>query len=101
MYFLVEHILSNTQHMLNAEENADLVRMFLDNGNITSVLGYNFWLALFAYFGNFLVTLIWNYTDIFLTAISLSLANMFKQFNKELKNTASTISDVSLLRFYV
>nr|WVD93560.1 gustatory receptor 6 [Graphosoma rubrolineatum] len=97
---IFEHILSNTQFMLNVEPNADRLKMFLDNGNITSVLGYNFWLVLFAYIGNFVITLIWNYTDIFLTAISLSLANMFEQFNKELTMTAEKVSQESALSYW-
>ncbi|CAH1399671.1 unnamed protein product [Nezara viridula] len=97
---IFEHILSNTQFMLTAEANPDRLRAFLDNANITSVFGYNVWLALFAYLGNFLVTLIWNYADIFLTAISLSLANMFKQFNKELRMTAATVPEDKAISYW-
>ncbi|XP_066904049.1 gustatory receptor for sugar taste 64f isoform X2 [Halyomorpha halys] len=97
---IFEHILSNTQFMLNVEENQDRLRMFLDDKNVSSVLGFNTWCYIFIYFGNFLITLIWNYTDIFLTAVSLSLANMFKQFNRDLRMTAAMVSHDNALSYW-
>ncbi|CAH1399669.1 unnamed protein product [Nezara viridula] len=96
----LEHILSNTQFLLTAEANADRLRKFLDDGNLTTVVGYSLWLAFFTYAVDFLFTLIWNYTDIFLTAISLSLANMFKQFNKDLRMTAINVSNENTVSYW-
>lgn len=72
--------------------------MFLQTRHmqVFSVFAYTPFLGVLVYATNFIITMIWNYTDIFVTCIALALGKMFKQFSADLEMTANNITNVCI-----
>nr|CAD7444096.1 unnamed protein product [Timema bartmani] len=82
-----EHLLSNVKKIergwLCSNGGPDVVRSYFVN-NYSHVFGftrYSHWKGAAVIFVNLVATFIWNYVDLFLILISLSVAQRFRQIN--------------------
>lgn len=101
----VEHLLSNLPtlhqvHRCHSKANGNLFYEFsiIHVDILFSIVPYHFLLSLYVIVVRIIATFSWNFLDLFIMLLTLSLAERFKQINMELYRIEGKVS-VSLTFF--
>ena len=98
--FTVEHMLSKASGIILAARCTNTVdellhQYFTKTGTYNQLfvaMDYNLISAILTLVSNFISTFVWNFTDLFVILVSISLAERFRLYNKHLSSIQGKVS---------